>query len=68
MIQKLSHSTAISIALSPCISSLEVLHTEKQAFQCAALQNWEIMPWDIASICTGVVEHCNASRLPTLQF
>ena len=34
--------------------------TEKQAFLCAALQSW--------GLCLGIVEPCNATRLPILQF
>ena len=42
---KSPHCTAKFIALSPDpspIPSLAVLQTEKQAFQCAALQSWEL--------------------------
>ena len=43
IIQKSPHITARFIALSPDpIPSLAVLHNEKQAFQCAALQSWEL--------------------------
>ena len=61
--QKSSHST-----LSPDpIPSLAMLHTEKQAFQCAALQSWELRP-GIKGTC--IVEPYNTSRLPIilLQF
>ena len=58
-LSKIHHSTARFTALSDPIPSLAVLHTEKQAFQCAALQSWEL--------CLGIWLQCSYMHSRAIQ-